>query len=200
MRTTFERAGVALPAIPAALGDSLRELGPWVFSTRDVEPMAMYLFGHYVVEAVADDVDDYVAVCHAGHGINSYALSYHLVHGPLALFVQSRFGGAYQDSEADRREIARRFDGCRELIDTVDELDAMLPSRPARLVVVQSDFRGAACCEWLDAPLGDQDAAWKWLRDHNRTGTQIRVEGGTQRLPPFDAIAAAIETVGAAEG
>ena len=64
--------------------------------------MAMYMFEDYISEALIGTAPDYVAFCHAGHGMNSYAINYHLVDGPLALFVQAPWGGALFQRRGER--------------------------------------------------------------------------------------------------
>ena len=60
----------------------------------------MYLFKtDFLLTLLTGQVDDFVAVSHAGHGANSYALSYFLVDGPLALFLQTAWGGVFTDPE-----------------------------------------------------------------------------------------------------
>ena len=39
-------------------------------------------------EAGTEPVADYLLLGHAGHGIQSYAIHYYVVRGPLALFLQ----------------------------------------------------------------------------------------------------------------
>jgi hypothetical protein len=44
---------------------------------------------------------DHVAFSHAGHAINSYALNYQLVDGPLAVIAQVGWGGGYSNRAED---------------------------------------------------------------------------------------------------
>lgn len=53
-----EGAGLAASPIPDPLAPQLRKQGPWVFTRREVDPMAMYAFSPYIVEAVAESVED----------------------------------------------------------------------------------------------------------------------------------------------
>ena len=59
----------------------------------------------FIEEALSNPDREYVAVGHAGHGINSYAMHYFLVYGPVALFAQLPWGGAYMDSTETARVI-----------------------------------------------------------------------------------------------
>jgi hypothetical protein len=48
-----------------------------------MDPEEMYMFREYPEEVFVGNVIDYVAVTHSGYGVNSYAVSFHLVYGPL---------------------------------------------------------------------------------------------------------------------
>ncbi|MDQ1740884.1 MAG: hypothetical protein QOE53_2536 [Pseudonocardiales bacterium] len=97
MAATFEAAGLAEPPIPTGLRPGLGEIDRWCWSTRPISAMDMYLFKDPAREVLTRPVSDYVAVSHAGHGVNSYAVNYHLVYRSLALFAQAGWGGVYTD-------------------------------------------------------------------------------------------------------
>ncbi|MFD1047412.1 hypothetical protein ACFQ1S_18620, partial [Kibdelosporangium lantanae] len=99
MNRVFGDAGLHAPPVPEVLRSGVREIRKWAFGTRDVVPNSMYLFKHYILEVLTGPVEDYVAVSHAGHGVNSYAVNYQLVHGPVAVFAQEGWGGIYYDRE-----------------------------------------------------------------------------------------------------
>ena len=126
--------------------------------------MAMYMFDHYISEALIGTAPDYLAFCHAGHGINSYAINYHLVDGPLALFAQAPWGGAYSNPEETAAAVAALFTRCAALIEAVETAKARgLSGPPGRLFVVESLLRGFFRWECLHAPLADDTAADAWL-------------------------------------
>lgn len=75
----FAEAGLVLPPIPAGLAPALRRIDKWCYASRDINAFDMYMLDPYPHEVVAGPLEDYIAVSHAGHGINSYALNYHLV-------------------------------------------------------------------------------------------------------------------------
>lgn len=199
LRLLFESAELIAPPVPAPLEPYLRERERWAFATREIDPMAMYSFDRYLLEAVAASVDDYVAVSHAGHGANSYGLNYHLVYGPIAVFAQTGWGGAYMDAEESAAEVGRQFTQCAELIAITEASLEHLPTPPARLIVAESTFRESGVCKWLDRPLGDEQAAMEWLREaQEHEGPKLRTERAAESRAPFGAIARAIELARAA--
>lgn len=159
---TFERAGLVAPPVPERFAGALRLIEPWCFATRDIDPMSMYMFDRTVSDGLA--AADVVAFSHAGHGINSYAINYFLVDGPLALFAQVAWGGAYADSAESAAAVAQLFERCSALIRAMDDA-RMRDALPAgRLVVVESQFRDLQAWGWIDAPFADGDAAREWLQ------------------------------------
>ncbi|GAA4962237.1 hypothetical protein GCM10023205_27450 [Yinghuangia aomiensis] len=158
----FAKARLPEPPIPDALRPGLMALGPWNFGTRPMDAMDMYLFDAYLYEALCADVEPYVAVSHAGHGVSSYALNYHLVYGPLLLFVQGHFGGIYGDAERDRAELAEQFRECADLIAAVDRLGGAAARHP-RLFVAFSPMRQIAVCAPHPGRVADRHAANAWL-------------------------------------
>jgi hypothetical protein len=126
----------------------------------------MYNVQRFVFEVLIGPVDDYVAVAHAGHSSNSYAISYALVYGPIAVFVQCGWGGVYMDKAESTAAVNEMFTLCGQLIDMVDAGAGSLHPPPARLIVSDDRFTGAnGLCKWLDQPLDDLDAAQRWLKD-----------------------------------
>jgi hypothetical protein len=163
MRRTFEDAGLLAPHVPPELEPRLRQLRDWAYSTREIAPGAMYMFDDYLNEVLTRPVEDYVAVCHAGHGANSYAITYNLVRGPLALFAQTGWGGIYEDRELTSAEVSDQLAACAALAEAVEAATPARPA-PARLVVAPSPFRGIAICRWLDRPLDSEASAHAWLK------------------------------------
>jgi hypothetical protein len=179
----FADAGLTLPPIPGRFANELRTVEEWCFATREINPMAMYLFDDYIREALLGTAPDYLAFCHAGHGINSYAITYHLVDGPLALFVQAPWGGGYSNTEKEAGALAAQFTRCAALIEAVDRAKARgLSGPPGRLVVVESMLRGDFRWGWVDGPLDDEAAADAWLHPSgqsivdDRTYPQLEAE------------------------
>lgn len=138
-RRLFQKAGMAFPEIPEELATGLKEQGKWLFSTRDLE-MSPYNLDHYVQE---DDQAQaaYVVLAHSGHGVNSYAIQYYLVSGPLRLFLHLGWGGVYMDAEADASNVRECFSLANEIV-----VATMVSRRFAldeRLTIVGSDFYGS---------------------------------------------------------
>lgn len=144
----FERSHLGLPPIPERFVPELRRLGEWAYATRDIDPVGMYMFGEYLDEVVTDRPADYVAVSHAGHGSNSYAITYQAVLGSVALYAQAGYGGVYGNPVGDAFRVRRMFNACAQLVDAADAA----PACPQyRLIVCFSDFRGHSC-EWRTVP------------------------------------------------
>lgn len=89
---TFAAAGLAEPPIPNRFRSRIRVEAPWCFATRTVNAMDMYFFQRYPAEVLTGSPRDYIAISHAGHGANSYAINYHLVDGVIAVFAQIGWG------------------------------------------------------------------------------------------------------------
>ena len=147
----FTNAGLAVPPMPEALRAQLSKQHEWCWSTRPFRGIDMYFQSEQtVVDVLRDQVPDYAAVSHAGHGINSYAINYHLVHGQLAVLMQVLWGGVYNHNAESAQRLAGFFTRIAELLDA--------PPAPAaagrRLFVVFSDFRQMWGCSWIDRPAG----------------------------------------------
>jgi hypothetical protein len=107
---TFSDATVVAPPIPVAHRAKLKRIDDWLWSSRpDINAMQMYLFEHYIQESMMSSVSDYSAISHAGHGVNSYSLNIHIVRGPIGLFIQSAWGGVYNDPVRENTRIATAF-------------------------------------------------------------------------------------------
>lgn len=160
VREHFRDNGLAFPYIPEELGPRLIRHSEWVFATRADSP-APYDIDSFVVEACKEPELQYLLVGQDGHGINSYAMHYYLVRGPLALFVQSGWGGAYMDEEESAHAIDARFSLARQLADAVEAMAKGGRFEPnERLVVFESDFYGGRWARVL-VPVADIAAvAW----------------------------------------
>jgi hypothetical protein len=137
----FREAGLAFPAIPDELADRLKELGPWLFSSRSIK-MSPYNLEHFVREP-AGRTGDYVVLAHSGHGVNSYAIQYYLVHGCLHMFLHLGWGGAYMDASAEAAKISECFELADRLVQKAEAVGKL--DHHNRLTVVVSDFYGSYC-------------------------------------------------------
>lgn len=153
----FEHKGLPVPPVPEALRPRLRRQGSWCWTTREVDTREMYLFRpHPLVEVLGPDAPEYVAVSHDGHGLNSYAITYHLVYRGLALFVQVAWGGIYMDADRQAAMLAEAFGRVEALVERVESL-TIRPDR--RLVCLHSAMRGTGVCGWLLAGGAIEDPA-----------------------------------------
>lgn len=170
----FRGAGLLAPPVPQRLAATFVRHGDWFFATRD-PPGHMYNVAWFAAEVATALVDDYVAVAHAGHGVNSYAISYALVYGPLAIFTQCGWGGVYMDQTDSTHAVNEMFELCSALIKAVDQLEAATRPAPARLIVLDDQFTGAGgFCTWLESPFGSEAAARDWIRDNEAAGRAAR--------------------------
>jgi hypothetical protein len=136
----FHKAGLAFPTIPEELAAQLRELGRWLFSTRPVD-IWPYDLQDYVREVEETQVEDYALLCHSGHGVNSYALHYYLVHGSLHMFLQLGWGGIYMDGEAKAATIRDCFSMADRIVPAAQSTGRFQAGE--RLTIVASDFGGS---------------------------------------------------------
>jgi hypothetical protein len=113
MRKWLDRHQLAHPPIPAALAADIQDLGENFFGTRDD------VFGVYADPTLMLRADgrEYLLLEYAGHGVNSYALSYFLVHGGLAAYLQIGLGGSLMDNDLQRRRIADAFTELAHLVE-----------------------------------------------------------------------------------
>jgi hypothetical protein len=145
---TFSAAGLPAPQVPVALRASLEWRDEWLWSTRPLDRLEMYIFREYPTEALRGPVPSYLAVSHAGHGANSYSINVHLVHGPLALFTQTSWGGVYMDNDEAVARMAVQFAGISRVVAAAERL-APTWTEERRLLVLESTFRWAAACQWF---------------------------------------------------
>jgi hypothetical protein len=128
-------------------------LGPWRWGTEEASPVLLYnLFEPTLEFVIARDV---ILIGHAGHGFNSWALTYLLGVGPLAVGVQIPWGGAYEDPLERAEDVARRFGQIARLIERAESAEP----RESRLVVVHGGLVGEGACGWV-GPTNAIEAGW----------------------------------------
>lgn len=163
MGTLLEQAGLPMPPLPVQLRDQLRRVRKWCYATRDIDPLEMYRFDKYLVEAVIASPEPYFAFSHAGHGINSYAINYQVVVGPLALFAQVPWGGGYMDKQRQTDSVRHMFERCAELLGQAPD-----SRQGRRLLVAVSELRRQRICGWIPPGL-DEERVRRWLRPEKLT-------------------------------
>ena len=136
-RILFKKAGLAFPVLPRKLALSIKEQGPWLYSTRSID-MSPYNLDEYVEKACKGQTDDYALLSHSGHGVNSYAIQYYLVCRPLRMFLFLGWGGVYMDNKKEAEKIRE----CFSLADRITKAAKKL-RLDSQLTVVVSDFYGS---------------------------------------------------------
>jgi hypothetical protein len=137
-RELFREAGLAFPTIPEDFAAMFKEQGKWHFSTRELK-MSPYFLGYYVQEVEDSSVEDYAALCNAGHGINSYAIHYYLVFDTLRMFLQLGWGGVYMDADAAASKIRECFSLADQIVPAATTGGKL--GAGERLTIVCSDFK-----------------------------------------------------------
>jgi hypothetical protein len=136
-RQLFGDAGLAFPTIPQQFEARLKEQREWLFATREIK-MSPYNVFHYVREAYETHAEDYVVLCHSGHGVNSYAVQYYLVLGALRMFLHLGWGGVYCDAKKDAALIHDCFSVADQIVPAAQSVGRFRPGE--RLLVVACDF------------------------------------------------------------
>lgn len=135
----FREAGLALPTIPSAFRNAIYEWEPWFLASQPY-PEAYMDFSMDSLPSLRVPTPDQIAISHAGHGINSYALNFRLALGPLAILVRQSWGGAYGDSAAESEAWKDLIDKVNGLIETLDS-----PVRPGwhqrEFLLTSSNFK-----------------------------------------------------------
>ncbi len=149
----FAAEELPFPPLPAPLAARLGRLSDATFSTRPMPDGAT----PYNLEIFADEVllaevpEDYAVIGFDGHGMNSWAAHLFVVSGPLALFIQTPWGGAYADVAQNRSEVVNAFSFSAWLQDAIGRVDAAdkIPDG-WRLLVIASPFARAGWA-WVPA-------------------------------------------------
>lgn len=148
----------------------------------------MYFFDDYLREVLTKKTNDYVAVSHAGHGVNSYAINYHLVDGPLAVFAQVGWGGVYSDPVASGARVKELFDRIAKLISASHKAKARgLTGPPGRLVVIESDLRREFAWGWVDRPLRGA-VVRDWVHRHAASESANSTQSDGPTVPTIAAL------------
>ena len=156
-RQLFRDAGLAFPTIPQAFAARLKERRRWHFATYEIEAPP-YDIEEYIREVDETHVEDHVVLSHSGHGANSYALQYYVVHGALRMFLHLGWGGVYMDSQASAAEIRDCFSLADQIVSAAETVGRFRTG--GHLTVVACDFYGSF---WV--PPGDSRRAEVVFRD-----------------------------------
>jgi hypothetical protein len=190
LNATFASAELRAPPVPKRFVPTLAFQHEWLWTTRPVHSLDMYMFDRYPNEILMEtaeggDVADYFAVSHGGHGVNSYFLTYQLVTRRLAVFVQVGWGGGYMDAERSRQAVAVAYDGITSLLSKAGPLLEADAAFGPRLVVLASPSRGVGVAEWLEHKLPDRQARRTWIDEHACEPSMVTARArGLLQAPP----------------
>jgi hypothetical protein len=160
----WRASGLLLPPLPRELADAIRQFGPMSFGTHDADPADR---DGWLARARDPDSPAAVAMNHAGHGVNSYALSYQLIQPALAAFVRQSFGGVYGDQEAERKRFNAIVERLEEVVILADAASrSSRIQKGHRLVIVIDDLGGGG---WERAPGGSWQASERPIDDALRS-------------------------------
>ena len=125
--------------------------------------------------------------------MNSYAIHYYVVRGLLRLFLQTQWGGVYQDKSVATARVNACFRRAAELVSAIEDAGRRRKLRlNDRVVVVASDFYGGSCQlpgeevggtrvrpDRSDLPEELMTRALHWCSDRAQSGQPVR-EGDSQ--------------------
>ncbi len=161
-QAAFAEAGLPWPPMPETLAAQLQRAAPWVFASREL-PASPYALAPFVQELIEQPaVPDYAVAALDGYGTNSWAAHFFLVQGPLAVFIQEPWGGAYTDTEAQRPQVERLFDWAGRLPGQVQacQAEGRIPTG-WRLVVVAAQAFDRATWAWVPPPASRNRLRWR---------------------------------------
>jgi hypothetical protein len=138
LKRFFETETLPFPPVPEGLLAQLKPCGPQNWATKGDCPSPADLPAR--IREVRQAAADRAEVGFFGHGINSWLLYCYVMQGPLGLFLQCRWGNAYDDVERARQRIEGVFGLAGVLLQTVQEA-AVKHRLPAdeRLIVCFTD-------------------------------------------------------------
>jgi hypothetical protein len=138
LATTLGTSGIAVPPLgPAAADSQLYTYGAWSWGSRYLPPFLLYMFEVGVVTRQVVDSGPLFALAHAGHGINSYGLNLVTTGGPVAVFVQHGYGGAYTDPVRSLIDINATYARLHVLLGATRQIE----TDQVRWLLLYSQFR-----------------------------------------------------------
>jgi hypothetical protein len=160
---TFREHNLPGPPIPAPLRSGLTTLEKWHWASDTagwINREEMYrLRESFIHDLLQDDMADHVRICHAGHGSNSWGITYCLVYRHLVLVIQVGWGGIYMNEASSIANLADAFTRCSALIRQVETMDRRLAETRHRqkLLCLSSGF-GPQRCGWVIIGGGSDDS------------------------------------------
>lgn len=116
LAAAFNSAGLGVPWLPPSYRAHLRRIRSWGWTTEvDPDLDADYLFQ----TDVSGPVGDHATIGHAGHGISSYALTWRIAIGPVAIMAQAGWGGAIGDQSRSVGQQAEIFHRVSQVVRSI---------------------------------------------------------------------------------
>ncbi len=141
MKTNLRRHRLPMPVIPAYLQAQVAPLREWAWGTRP-EEVRLYEVERWAEEAAASPQEDYFMIGQDGHGTNAWFLHCYLTEGPLSIFIQTPWGGAYTEMKAALDGVQRRFTVLERLVRAAETATLRGARLPGRLIIQQSAISG----------------------------------------------------------
>lgn len=143
----FESHGLAAPWLPAPLGDALRRVGPYVFSTIEPLPATPIWLPGWLDALDEGALPSFAMVGYDGRGSSTHAMHLYAAIGPLAVFVQVPWGTAFGNAAAQAANVAQVFASVAPLLRAA----AARADEARRWVLVLSGFERSG---WRKLPSG----------------------------------------------
>lgn len=137
MKSTLRRQRLPMPVVPPSLQARVEKLWDWTWGTQPL-PYPLYDIESYVNEAVSGSANDYFLLGQDGYGTNAWFLHCYISFGPLSVFVQAPWGGAYSNLKLALDGIQRRFAVLERLLGAAEQAMLAEASLPGRLIIQQS--------------------------------------------------------------
>lgn len=140
MKTRFAKAGLPIPPRLDEFGNAWLQINKDAIAT--CAPVAtLYDLHAFLNEAEAADSPDYAALGFDGHGVNSQALHFYIVRGPVAIFLQLKWGNVFDNVSDQLNRIEGAFSLANQLLErsSVAYAEGRFPPGQ-RMIVKVSDF------------------------------------------------------------
>lgn len=132
----FKEQKLETPFIPEKEKPQITCIQEGVYGSK-TPTQSLYDLTAFVQEVVTKPCKDYILLGLAGHGVKSRAIHYYVVKGPIAVFIQLKYG----NEQETRERIDGILYGVERMLKSVVE-DKKLPEGK-RLLVIQSDFNAS---------------------------------------------------------